>query len=192
MPAFELNGMIAVTGIVIFCCRIIDVSLGTLRTIIIVQGRKWMAFWLGFFEVILWLIVISAVLQRIQATPVLGIFYALGFATGNMVGIELENWLALGHIILRVISKEHFQKIATQLRGKGFSVTIFHGEGNHDSVAELYIVCRRRDLKTILRMIHAIEPTAFYVTEQAALVSKLYQPVSPQAAAGRQPFFKKR
>ncbi len=185
MPSFEFNAAIALTGLIIFCSRIVDVSLGTLRTISIVQGRQWMAFWLGFFEVILWLIVISAVIHRIQETPVLGIFYALGFAAGNMAGIKIEGWLALGSTILRVISKEHFYQIADCVRDHGYTVTVFHGEGKYGPVAELYIVCLRRDLKSILDMVEAIEPGTFYVTEQTALVSKIHRPMMPSASGWR-------
>ena len=180
MTMFEFNSAIALTGLIIFFSRIVDVSLGTLRTISIVQGRQWMAFWLGFFEVIVWLIVISTVIHKIQDTPVLGIFYALGFAAGNMAGIRIEGWLALGSTILRVISKEHVQQIADCVREHGYTVTIFHGEGKYGPVAELYIVCLRRDLKAILQMVQEIEPTAFYVTEPTASVSKIYRPlISP-------------
>lgn len=191
IPAFEFNLTIAATGLIIFLSRIVDVSLGTVRTISIVQGRKWMAFWLGFFEVAIWLIVISAVMQRIQATPVLGIFYALGFATGNMVGIKIEGWLALGSIILRVISKDHFHEIADRVREHGFTVTIFHGEGKYSPVAELYIVCRRRDLKEILHTVQEIEPTAFYVTEQVSAANKIYRPIIPPSTGFRTVFKKK-
>ncbi|MGB3340819.1 MAG: DUF5698 domain-containing protein [bacterium] len=175
MIGFEFNLPIVLTGIVIFLARIIDVSLGTLRTISIVQGRKWMAFCLGFFEIIIWLTIISTVIYKIREVPLLGVFYALGFASGSMVGIKIETWLALGHIILRVISREKFKEIARCIRKAGFSVTTFHGEGKYSTVAELYIVCHRRDLKAILKLIQDIEPTAFYVTEQAGLVSKIHR-----------------
>jgi uncharacterized protein YebE (UPF0316 family) len=191
VPALEFNLTIAATGVVISLCRIIDVSLGTLRTISIVQGRKWMAFWLGFFEVILWLIVISEVLNRIQAAPVLGIFYALGFAAGNAVGIELEHWLALGSIILRVISTDHCRELSNCIRVNGFSVTVFHGEGKDGPVAELYIVCRRRELKPLLQLVQDIDPEAFYVTEQAGAVSKIYRPAMQQVTGWRAIFKKK-
>lgn len=191
MPTFDLSLMTIGTGLLIFCSRIVDVSLGTLRTISIVQGRKWMAFWLGFFEVILWLIVISAVIHRIQDNPVLGIFYAFGFAAGNMVGIELEHWLAMGHIILRVISREHSKELTACIRVNGFSVTVFHGEGKDGPVDELYIVCRRRDLKPLLRLVQDIAPDAFYVTEQAGAVSKIYRPVMQQVTGWRAIFKRK-
>jgi uncharacterized protein YebE (UPF0316 family) len=191
MPVFEFNIAIAATGLLISLSRIIDVSLGTLRTISIVEGRKWMAFWLGFFEVILWLIVISTVIQRIQTTPLLGVFYAFGFATGNMVGIELEHWLALGHIILRVISKDHCRELCNCIRVNGFSVTVFHGEGKDGPASELYIVCRRRELKPLLQLVQEIDPHSFYVTEHAGAVSKIYRPMMQQATGWRAIFKKK-
>ena len=182
---FEINGMTALLGFFIFLSRLGDVALGTLRTISIIQGRRWMAFWLGFFEVTIWLIVISTVINKIQEIPVLGVCYALGFASGNIVGIKIESWLAMGHIILRVISREHFQLLTQSIREQGFAVTVFHGEGRSGSVAELYIVCRRRDLNLLLRLVHQIEPKAFYVTEQVGAVSKIYRPFMQPATGWR-------
>ena len=168
---------ILLTGIIIFFARIVDVSLGTLRTISIIQGRTWVSFWLGFGEIIIWLWVISTVVPHIREIPVLAIFYAFGFASGNMVGIRLERWLAFGHIIIRVISKEHFKEMADTVRKAGFAVTTFQGEGMSGPVIELYIVCRRRELREIIRMVHSIEPGAFYITEQVGEVSKVYRPI---------------
>ena len=174
---FEFNFYVVLLGVAIFFARIVDVSLGTLRTISIVHGRKWMAFWIGFFEIIIWLTVVSTVIYKVKETPVLGIFYAFGFATGSMVGIQMEKWLALGDIILRVISRENPDALAATMRGAGYAVTTFQGQGKSGPVVELYIVCRRRDLKELLRFIHEIEPNAFYVTEQTGSVSKIYRPV---------------
>jgi uncharacterized protein YebE (UPF0316 family) len=165
------------TGIAIFLARIVDVSLGTLRTISIIRGRTRVAFWLGFVEILIWLWVISTVVPQIREIPVLAIFYAFGFACGNLVGIRLEKWLAFGHIIIRVISKKHFKKMAETLRQAGFAVTTFQGEGMSGPVIELYIVCRRRDHRSIVRMVHSIEPDAFYITEQVGEVSKIYRPI---------------
>lgn len=168
---------ILATGILIFLARIGDVSLGTLRTISIIQGRTWVAFWLGFCEIIIWLWVISTVIPQIKEIPILAVFYAFGFASGNMVGIRIERWLAFGHIIIRVISKKHFKEMADTIRQAGFAVTTFQGEGMSGTVIELYIVCRRKHLREIVRMVHNIEPNAFYITEQVGEVSKIYRPI---------------
>jgi len=175
----ELNFSIPIllTGIAIFLARIVDVSLGTLRTISIIQGRTWVSFWLGFGEIIIWLWVISTVIPQVREIPILAIFYAFGFASGNMVGIRIERWLAFGHIIIRVISREHSDRMTNALRQAGFGVTTFHGEGMNGPVVELYIVCRRRQMREVIRIVQAIEPNAFYITEQVGEVSKIYRPI---------------
>ena len=177
MFGFEFNFFILLTGFVIFLARIVDVSIGTLRTILTIQGRKWLAFLLGFFEISIWLTIISTVIQKITDAPILGLFYALGYASGNLAGIMVENWLALGNINLKVISRNDYQQTAKAIREAGYGVTIFHGEGRDGPVAELYIVCSRKDLKFLLKLIHDIEPKAFYVTELTGSVSKIYRPI---------------
>jgi len=171
------GGSILITGLLVFCARVVDVSMGTMRTISIVQGRTTTAFFLGALEVSLWLAIISTVLEKISANPILAVFYALGFSTGNVVGIKLERRLAMGTLILRVISASQSSEMATRLREAGFGVTTFQGEGKSGPVVELYIVCRRRDMKIILPIITGIDPEAFYVTEQVGLVSKVYRPL---------------
>jgi len=164
-------------GFGIFFARIADVSMGTLRTISIVQGRTTLSFFLGLIEVSLWLAVVSAVLQRIMAEPVLAVFFALGFSTGNVVGIKLEQRLAMGHIVLRVISRRRGQQMATRLRDEGFAVTTFHGRGRSGAVTELFLVCRRKDLKKVMPLVNAVDPDSFYTTEQTGSVSKVFRPV---------------
>ena len=168
---------ILVTGILIFIARIVDVSLGTLRTISIIQGRTWVAFWLGFGEIIIWLSVISTVILQVREIPVLAFFYAFGFASGNLVGIRIEKWLAFGHIVIRVISTKHYMAMADTIRQAGFAVTTFRGEGRSGPVMELCIVCRRKHLRQVIGIVQAIEPGAFYITEQVGEVSKIYRPI---------------
>ncbi|HNX53421.1 MAG TPA: DUF5698 domain-containing protein, partial [Pontiellaceae bacterium] len=107
---------ILLIGLLIFCARIVDVSIGTLRTIVTVQGRTRLAFALGFMEVTLWVTIISAIVKQIHTAPVLALFYGLGFATGNVVGIALERKLALGHVALRAFTRKSGGAIARQLR----------------------------------------------------------------------------
>lgn len=175
----------------IFCARIIDVSLGTVRTIAIVHGRTSLAFWLGFFESAVWLAVVSTIVPTVVEQPFLGIVYALGFATGNLVGIKIERVLALGNLILRVISRFNTAELIYSLREAGYRVTTFTGEGRSGPVTELYIVCRRRDLRSLLKRIVAIDNQAFYVTEQAGSVSNVYRPIM-QPVTGWRAIIKKK
>ena len=164
------------TGIVIFLARVSDVSLGTVRTMSIVQGRTKMAFFLGFVEISMWLLVISAVISKITTSPILALFYALGFSTGNVVGIMIERRLAFGNLVLRVITRQNGNTMRDDIRAAGYGVTTFQGEGMQGPVMELYIVCPRKDLKEILPLITRIDPHAFYTTEQAGIVNRLYRP----------------
>lgn len=177
-------------GILVFFARIGDVSLGTMRTIAIVHGRTKEAFFLGFVEVSIWLAVISTVVKLVMSKPVLGIFYALGFSTGNVVGIVLERRIALRYIVLRVISGKG-RKMAEVIRESGYAVTTFQGEGKSGPVTELYVVCRRRDLNEILPIVKSVEFDAFYITEQAGSVSKIYRP-SMQPLTGWRAILKKK
>ena len=172
-----IDSHILLTGIIVFLARICDVSIGTIRTIVTVQGRTSIAFVLAIFEITIWVTVASAVINQIRDTPILVIFYAFGYATGNVVGIMVERKLAFGMMILRIITRNAGQLIADHLRAKGQAVTIFQGEGMRGPVNELYIACRRRDLKWILPEVQDLDPQLFYVIEQARDISKVLKPL---------------
>ena len=159
------------TGLFIFVARIADVSLGTVRIIVTVQGRSVIAFLLGICELLIWITVVSTVIYKFQDQPILALFYAFGYATGNVVGINLERRLALGFIILRVITRTAGKPLADCIRAMGQPVTVFRGEGMRGPVDELYIACRRRDLNRILAVVKKEDPDAFYITEMARDVS---------------------
>ena len=172
-------------GVLIFCARVLDVSLGTIRTISIVQGRTKTAFICGIFEISLWITVVAKVLNEISLRPLLAIFYALGFSTGNVVGIALERKLALGHVALRAFTRKSGGAIARQLRTAGQVVTTFEGEGRDGPVTELLIVCRRKDVKWILDLIKAEDADAFYIIEQAREVSHVQIPIYEEPTGWR-------
>ena len=174
-----------VLGVLVFFARIIDVSLGTIRTISIVQGRTVAAFFLGFFEISMWLLVLSAVLDRVMESPVLALFYALGFSSGNVVGILVEKRLAMGYMNFRIISTKYAKQIASTLREKGFAVTTFDGEGKDGKVTEVYVVTQRKMLPGLIKIIKEIEPDAFYIAEQAGIVSKIRRPTMIPATGWR-------
>ena len=178
-------------AILVFFARLTDVSLGTLRTIAIVHGRTSLAFWLGFFESAIWLIVVSTIVQAVHHQPLLGVVYAFGFAAGNLVGIKIEKMIALGHLILRIISRDKPCEITSLIRSKGFGVTAFTCEGKSGPVTELYVVCRRKDLRKLLKMVLTVDPESFYVTEQAGSVSNVYRPIM-QPVTGWRAIMKKK
>ena len=172
---FELN--IILTGFVVFFARIMDVSIGTIRTIVTVQGRTVIAFFLALFEITIWVLVASTVINQVKEQPLLIAFYAFGYATGNVVGIMVEKRLAFGFIILKILTRNGGETITKYLREKGQPVTVFVGEGMHGPIKELYVVCRRRDLKWILPKVKTLDKELFYVIEQARDMSNVLKPI---------------
>jgi uncharacterized protein YebE (UPF0316 family) len=172
---FDLH--VLFTGMLVFFARICDVSFGTVRTIVTVQGRSVLAFFLAVFEVSIWISVVSTVINQVNQMPVLVIFYSLGFASGNVIGILVEKKLAFGMIILKVFTQQDGQRMADDFRSRRQPVTVFQGEGMNGPVSELYIVCRRRDLKWMIPKVQEIDANAFYVVEMARDVSKILKPV---------------
>jgi uncharacterized protein YebE (UPF0316 family) len=174
-----------ITGIMVFFARVADVSVGTVKTISIMHGKTKVAFFLGFLEVSIWLVVISAVISKIYHKPILGVFYALGFSTGTAVGILIERKLAFGQVILRIFCLKKGRTMAREIRKMGFAVTTFEGKGKSGSVLQLYIICGRKDLKIILPVVKKIGPDSFYIAEQARVVSKIIRPTIQQPTGWR-------
>lgn len=170
MPFAESN--ILLTGLFVFFARICDVSLGTLRTIVTVQGKAVTAFCLAVVEIFIWITVAGTVISQIHDSPLLGVFYAFGYATGNVIGILVERKLAFGLIIFKVFTSRLETGLTDALRKKGQPVTVFRGEGMNGPVSELYIACKRKQLKWILPLVVKMDPGAFYIIEQAREMRK--------------------
>lgn len=138
----------------IFFAKIVEVSLMTVRTVLITRGEKLYGSMIGFFEVMIWLYVISTVLNGIQQDPVRMIVYALGFCSGNYIGCTLEERLALGILTINVISsKDDGLRLADILREKHVGVTLMDAEGLHDVKKMLIIHVKRKRKSEIVRLI---------------------------------------
>ncbi|MFC1586012.1 DUF2179 domain-containing protein [Fibrobacterota bacterium] len=178
-------------GFLIFSARVVDVSVGTIRTISIVHGKTKTSFFLGLIEISLWLAIISTVLDKIKQRPYLGLFYAFGFATGNVVGIMLEKNLALGSIVLRLVNTQKGSELAKKLREEGYDVTVFKGESYPSTREDLSLICKRCDLKKVTGLAEEIEPGIVYTSEQAGILVRRRQPIM-QPVTGWRAIFKKK
>lgn len=144
----------------IFSARVADVSLGTLRTILLFRGHPKTAAAIGFAEVMIWLLAVGKVLENLDHWYY-AVSFAGGFATGNIVGIWFESKLALGAELVRAISHDRAIDLAPRLRERGYAVTEFAGHGDGRSPVEvLLIVERRRRVPALLAEIRAIDPNA--------------------------------
>lgn len=170
---------IAVVAILIFSLRVVDVSIGTMRTIMVVSGRVKMAVLLGFFELLIWTVAVSQVIISVQEYPLLLVAYAGGFATGNAAGIALERRLAIGNCIVRMLSDHKGDEIALALRGVGQHVTSFRGEGPGGFRTLVYSTCARRELPALLDTARRIDPGLFYSVERFSETSGLAPVMAP-------------
>lgn len=150
--------------LIIFALRILDVSISTVRTILIIRGHRVLVPLLGFFESLIWVLAVSAAIRNLNS-PFHVIGYAAGFATGNSVGLWIEGRLALGLSAVRIISADVGSGLAGQLRESGHGATVFSGEGHHGPVSLIYSVVQRRELTTLLRMVEATDPEAFVAVD---------------------------
>ena len=155
----------------IFFARIFDVSLGTLRIIFVTKGMRKVAPFVGFFEVLIWLLAISRIMQDLD-NWVCYVAYAGGFATGNFVGMYLEERLAIGHEMIRVITRKDATNLIEDLRNKGYGVTSVKAEGIEGEVAVIYIIARRSMIQEVLDEINQFNPRALYTVESIKYVNK--------------------
>ena len=151
---------ILLTSLFIFACRVTDVSLGTVKLIYIIQGRRFIAAIIGFFEVSIFLLAIAKAIGGIHH-PISVIAYAGGFATGTLLGITIEGKLALGWAQVSIISPKHSLEIIETLRAMGFGTTVVDGQGRQGPVQLIYSVVKRRDTKAILKIVDGIDKSAF-------------------------------
>ena len=145
----------------IFFARVADVSLGTFRTIVVFRGRKLLATIIGFFEIIIWLVAAGQVLTNLDQWY-LALAYASGFAVGNYVGISIEGRFAIGDELVRCISFNR-DVLAGKLRDEGFRVVSFDGDmGKAHLVELLFIIEKRRNVPSLIRLIKELDQTAVY------------------------------
>lgn len=166
------------TSVVIILARIVDVSMGTLRTLFIVQGRKLTAASLGFVEILIWILVVSQVIRNLDHW-FYAVAYAGGFAMGTYVGILIEGWLAPGRQVLRIFTR-HGDAVADALRKRGYALTAFVGKGMEGPVDLLLLESSRRAVMDALPVVGSVDPEALTVVDDV-------RQVSPRAAgvAGR-------
>lgn len=145
---------------VIFLIRVGDMSLDTLRVLFVVRGRRLPTWVVGFLQSALWVVAVSSVLSQL-GNPLNLLGYAAGFATGSVVGLALEERLAIGHNHLRVISTQRGSAIADSLRAEGYAVTELAGRGRDGTVAILTTSVRRRDIERVRQGVLAADPEAF-------------------------------
>ena len=161
--------------LLICLARVVDVTLGTLRIILVSKGAKRIAPVLGFFEILIWLLAIGQVMQNL--TNITNYFaYALGFALGNYIGIMIEQKLAMGMVVVQVITRRDASELINFLRLADFGLTVIEGNGSTGMVHIIFTVTKRSNLPYLIETIKNCNPKAFYLVEDIRFVSDAISP----------------
>lgn len=173
-----------VLPLMIFCARLTDVTLGTLRIVFVARGRKKIAPLLGFVEVLIWLAAIGQVMQNLNNVACY-LAWAGGFAMGNLLGIIIEERLALGLQVVRIITAGPPAILAQTLHAAGFGVTRVDAHGIEGRVDLVFTIIRRKDLNALRAIVRANDPKAFYSVEDVRAASDLVYSPSGQVQSSR-------
>ena len=156
----------------IFLLRLLDQTLGTLRALYVNKGKPLFGAGLGFIESAIWVVAISQVIKDLD-DPYLIIGYALGFASGTIVGSYIESSIGIGDVVIRIFSSkdDNTKNVAKELRANGFGVTIINGEGMQGEVSILWCVAPRKKAKQVLNIVYEINPSAYVTTESTSPIN---------------------
>ena len=165
----------------IFLARICDVSIGTLRIIFVSKGKRNIAPILGFFEVLIWITAISKIMENLDHY-INFVAYAAGFATGNLVGMVIEERLAMGILMIRIFAHERGNELVQSLNTQGFGATVVEAHGAREHIHLIYSIIKRNELAKVLEVITCFNPKAFYTIEDVKAVNEgIFTPRKPNS-----------
>ena len=173
MTALLLSPAAWLGALLIFALRITDMSLDTLRMLFVVRGHKAVAWVLGFCQSAVFVLAITKVLSNLN-NPLTVLGYAAGFATGNVLGMLIEERLAIGHIQLQIVTRKHGPMLAKALRDGGYGVTEISARGKDGTVQLLTASVLRKDLAHARQIVHETDEDAFITSEDVRPVRRGY------------------
>ena len=151
--------------LLIFLARIGDVSINTIRIIYVLGGRRWTATMLGFFESFIWLMAIRQIFEHLD-NWICYVAYPAGFASGIFVGMIIEERIAYGKVIVRIITRKEINELINFLNEERFRYTHVNAEGPDGHENLVFTVLERENLEMLLFKLKEILPTAFYTVER--------------------------
>lgn len=170
LSGYEIYGWIGLP-ILIFLARVCDVSLGTIRIIFISKGIKYLAPLVGFFEILIWILAISQIMQNLSNVYYY-LFYAGGFATGNFVGIIIDEKLSIGNVNVRIITRQNAKVLVEKLKKSRFGITVLDAEGPKGQVKIIFTLVKRQNVQKVIKLVKKYNPQAFYSVEDIRFVSE--------------------
>lgn len=151
---------VLIVYITIFIAKISHVSLGTIRIIYLTRGKSFTAAVVGFFEVIIYLVALTTVLDNLDHWSNI-LVYGLGYATGNIIGSMIEEKIAVGFVNVQIITVQNCGSLEEQLREQGYGVTSMPCYGKEGAHRTLQVLLKRRELPNFLKIMQQTAPDAF-------------------------------
>ncbi|MFA5569915.1 MAG: DUF2179 domain-containing protein [Sphaerochaetaceae bacterium] len=162
--------------VVIFFGKILEVTVSTLRMVLINRGERMKGTIIAFFDILLWLIITGTVLQGYQEDPLRIFIFAFAFAVGNYTGSWFEDKLAFGLSSMQVIVPvvEEQESLATLLRSRGYAVTVLMGTGRNGPREILLLHVKRKQILDAEHFIKENSPDAVMVVSDSKVISGGY------------------
>lgn len=168
---FEFTSQTVLLALGIFALRVADMAFDTIRVLFVVRGSKKIAWFLGFMQSLIFVIAISSVLSNLK-NPLTIVAYAAGFATGNVVGMLIEERMAIGFTQLTVVSPSRGAAVAELLRKHGYAVTETAGRGMSGMVSMLHVSVLRKKFPEVEGLIHEADADAFVTAEDVRSIRR--------------------
>ena len=156
---------------IIFIARITDVSLGTMRLIMVSRGLKAKAALLGFFELLIWVMVIGQIITNLD-NIMMYVAYAGGFAAGTWIGMKIEEAISVGVVLVRIITRQDADDLIDYLRSHKIGITTVDAMGKEGPVKIIFSILKRQQLPNVIRLINKFNPKAFYSIEDVRFVKE--------------------
>jgi uncharacterized protein YebE (UPF0316 family) len=154
----------------IFTLRLIDVALATVRIVLLGRGKKGTAATLALIEGLIWVVAITRVLSAGLDDPARIVAFAAGFAAGTFVGALVEERLALGQSLVRIVAPVSTPPVADALRAEGYGATVINGDGMDGEVRLTFTVVPRKKLKEVTALVHQVNPGAYVTVDQTSSI----------------------
>ncbi len=160
-----LTTEIIIGAVIIFLLRVVDMAMDTLRVLFVVRGKKWVVWILGFFQSAIFILAVSNVLKG-ENHPITIVAYAAGFATGNLIGMIIEDRLAVGFKRVSIITQTDGEEIASEIRKFGYGVTVTKGMGKDGAVAMLFTNVKRKHVREVELIASKVDDNAFITADE--------------------------
>lgn len=161
----EFSLELLLVSLLIFVLQATNITVGSLRVMMLVRGNRLAAGGLALIESLVWVYAAGQVINDL-ANPVKVISYVLGFSVGTMVGVTVERWMALGKTLLRIVAPVSSPQVVDELRARGYYATVLNGEGRDGDVRVIFSVIPRKKMRVLEELVLKINPQAFVTFEE--------------------------